>query len=173
MQLRNGLVQTDDLQRTSVPEIFCAGEPTGVGGLELALVEGQIAGLAAGGRSDSAQLLFAARKKMRSFARALDRTFALRRELRRMPRPETIVCRCEDVAYSRLVQHRSWRAAKLQTRCGMGPWQGRVCGPATHFLFDWSPDSVRPPIFPTRFENLSALAFKAETEPSQVTGGRA
>jgi hypothetical protein len=48
-----------------------------------------------------------------------------------------------------------------------------VCGPATHFLFDWSPDSVRPPIFPTRFENLSALAFKAETEPSQVTGGRA
>ncbi len=125
--LRNGLVQTDDLQRTSVPEIFCAGEPTGVGGLELALVQGQIAGLAAGGRSDSAQLLFAARKKMRSFARALDRTFALRRELRRMPRPETIVCRCEDVAYSRLVQHRSWRAAKLQTRCGMGPWQGRVC----------------------------------------------
>jgi len=171
--LRNGLVQTDDLQRTSVPEIFCAGEPTGVGGLELALVQGQIAGLAAGGRSDSAQLLFAARKKMRSFARALDRTFALRRELRRMPRPETIVCRCEDVAYSRLVQHRSWRAAKLQTRCGMGPWQRRVCGPATHFLFDWSPDSVRPPIFPTRFENLSALAFKAETEPSQVTGGRA
>jgi thioredoxin reductase len=64
--LRNGLVQTDDLQRTSVPEIFCAGEPTGVGGLELALVEGQIAGLAAGGRSDSAQLLFA---QLRSRAR--------------------------------------------------------------------------------------------------------
>jgi len=151
MQLRNGLVQTDDLQRTSVPEIFCAGEPTGVGGLELALVEGQIAGLAAGGRSDSAQLLFAARKKMRSFARALDRTFALRRELRRMP-----VLR-QLFAGARMLRTRALRntAPGVPPSCRrdgeMGPWQGRVCGPATHFLFDWSPDSVRPPIFPTRF----------------------
>ena len=92
-------------------------------------------------------------------------------ELRSLPRPETIVCRCEDVTYSRLAQHGSWRASKLQTRCGMGPCQGRVCGPATRFLFAWSPDSVRPPVFPARFENLSAVACKAEAEPSQVTGG--
>ncbi len=172
-RVRDDLVQVDDLQQTSVPEIFCAGEPTGVGGVELALVEGQIAGLVAGGRSEAAQQFFGVRKKLRSFAHALDRTFALRPELRSLPRPETIVCRCEDVVYSRLARHRSWRAAKLQTRCGMGPCQGRVCGPATRFLFHWSPDSVRPPIFPTRFENLSAMARKAETEPSQVTGGRA
>lgn len=172
-RVRDGLVQVDDLQQTSVPKVFCAGEPTGVGGVELALVEGQIAGLAAGGHPESAKLLFGARKKLRGFVRTLDRTFALRRELRNLARPETIVCRCEDVTYSRLAQQGSWRAAKLQTRCGMGPCQGRVCGPATHFLFGWSPDSVRPPIFPARFGNLSAVAFGAEAEPSQLTGGRA
>jgi NADPH-dependent 2,4-dienoyl-CoA reductase/sulfur reductase-like enzyme len=172
-RVRNDRVQVDDLQQTTVPGILCAGEPTGVGGLELALVEGQIAGLVAGERSESARHLFGERKKLHSFARALDRAFVLRPELRNLPRPETIVCRCEDVTYSRLEPHRSWRAAKLQTRCGMGPCQGRVCGPATRFLFDWSPDSVRPPIFPTRFENLSAIKCKAEIEPSQVTGGGA
>ncbi len=170
-RIRGNLVEVDDLQRTSMPGIFCAGEPTGIGGLELALVEGQIAGLAAGGHHESARPLFAERKKLRSFARMLDRTFALRPELRSLPRPETMVCRCEDVLYSRLAQHSSWRAAKLQTRCGMGPCQGRVCGPATGFLFGWSPDSVRPPIFPARFENLRAAACKAESEPSQLTGG--
>ena len=172
-RVRDRVVQADDLQQTSVPGIFCAGEPTGVGGLELALVEGQIAGLAAGGRAESAHPLFGERKKLRSFARALDRAFALRPELQSLPRPETIVCRCEDVSYLRLAQQHSWRAAKLQTRCGMGPCQGRVCGPATRFLFNWSPDSVRPPIFPTRCENLSAIACRAETETSQVTGGSA
>ena len=152
-------------------EYFAPENRLGVGGLELALIEGQIAGFAAVRRSESARHLFGARKKMRSFARTLERTFSLRPELRSLPRPETIVCRCEDVTYSRLAQHRSWRAAKLQTRCGMGPCQGRVCGPATRFLFGWSPDSVRPPIFPTRFENLSAITCQGETEPSQVTGG--
>jgi NADPH-dependent 2,4-dienoyl-CoA reductase/sulfur reductase-like enzyme len=157
-EVRDGLVQTDDQQQTSVPGVFCAGEPTGVGGLELALVEGQIAGLAAGGRGESARKLFGERGNQRRFARALDRTFALRPELRSLPRPDTIVCRCEDVTYAHLAHHTSWRGSKLQTRCGMGACQGRVCGPATRFLFDWSPDSVRPPIFPTRLENLSAIA---------------
>ncbi len=157
-ELRDGVVETDDQQQTSVPGVFCAGEPTGVGGLELALVEGQIAGLAAGGRGESARDLFRQRRKLRGFAHALDRTFALRTELRSLPRPDTIVCRCEDVTYARLQQHTSWRGSKLQTRCGMGPCQGRVCGPATRFLFNWSPDSVRPPIFPTRLENLGATA---------------
>jgi D-hydroxyproline dehydrogenase subunit alpha len=158
--VRHGLVQVDDFQQTSIPAVFCAGEPTGIGGLELALIEGQIAGFAAVRRSESARHLFGVRKKMRSFARALERTFASRPELRSLPRPETIVCRCEDVTYSRLALHDSWRSSKLQTRCGMGPCQGRVCGPVTRFLFGWSPESVRPPIFPARFENLSALEAK-------------
>ena len=163
-------MQVDDYQRTSVPGIFCAGEPTGIGGLELSLVEGQIAGLAAAGRETAAQPLFAEREKLRRFARVLDRTFTLRAELRSLPLPETIVCRCEDVTCSHLAPHTSWRAAKLQTRCGMGPCQARICGPAAGFLFGWAQDSIRPPVFPTRFENLITLS--PEIEHSEITGGR-
>jgi hypothetical protein len=48
----------------------------------------------------------------------------------------------------------SFRDARLQTRCGMGSCQGRICGAATEFLFNWESPVVRPPIFPVRLENL-------------------
>jgi NADPH-dependent 2,4-dienoyl-CoA reductase/sulfur reductase-like enzyme len=155
--LSGEFVQVDDLQRTTEAGIFCAGEPTGIGGVELALVEGQIAGLAACGKEREARELFEERRKGRSFARWLERTFRLRPELRSLPKPETLVCRCEDVAYFRLRSHASWRAAKLHTRCGMGPCQGRVCGPAVQFLLNWNPESVRPPVFPVRVESLAGM----------------
>jgi NADPH-dependent 2,4-dienoyl-CoA reductase/sulfur reductase-like enzyme len=162
-QLRGGFVDVDDLQRTTLPNVFCAGEPTSIGGLELSLIEGEIAGLAASDRLPEAQRLFATREKWRRFARRLDRTFVLRDELRGLASPDTILCRCEDVPHSRLREHSGWRAAKLHTRCGMGPCQGRICGPATEFFFGWNPDSVRPPIFPVRVSSLAAMARTNET----------
>lgn len=170
-QLRDECVQVDELQQTTVRGIFCAGEPTGIGGVELSLVEGQIAGFSAGGRRDLAQRRFGARRRLQRFARRLDQAFRLRDELRSLPAADTIVCRCEDVRYSRLHQHTSWRSAKLYTRCGMGPCQGRICGPATEFLFRWKPDSVRPPLFPARVENLAARAASLEPEHKAVMGG--
>jgi NADPH-dependent 2,4-dienoyl-CoA reductase/sulfur reductase-like enzyme len=170
-QISGGYVQVDNFQQTSVPRVFSAGEPTAIGGVESALVEGQIAGLAAAGETASARKLFGERRRAWRFAHLLDRTFRLRPELRSLSSAETIVCRCEDVPYSRLHEHRSWRAAKLQTRCGMGPCQGRVCGPATQFLFQWNPDSVRPPVFPARVESLAGLTRNAELEHSTMPGG--
>ena len=67
------------------------------------------------------------------------------------------MCRCEDVELKRLKEHDGWRSAKLHTRCGMGPCQGRICGPAVDFLLGWKVESVRPPIFPARVESLAAL----------------
>ena len=160
---KNGYVQVDDFQQTTAAGIFCAGEPSGIGGVELSLVEGEIAGVAATGQTSEARSLFSKRERFRRFARLLDETFCLRSELRSLPSSETLVCRCEDVPYSRLREHTSWRSAKLHTRCGMGPCQGRICGPATQFLFKWNPDSVRPPVFPARVENLAAhKEFMAE-----------
>lgn len=167
---RSGYVQVDELQQTSVKGVFCAGEPTGIGGVELSLIEGQIAGLAAAGHDLGARSLFAEREKFRRFARVLEETFCLRSELRSLATSKTMVCRCEDVTYSRLQEHTSWRAAKLHTRCGMGPCQGRICGPATQFLFKWNPDSVRPPVFPARVENLSVSPAQEQSIPA-VTGG--
>jgi NADPH-dependent 2,4-dienoyl-CoA reductase/sulfur reductase-like enzyme len=137
-----------------VPHVYAAGEATGIGGLELSLVEGEIAGLAAAGKHQAARNLFGVREKQQRFARILNETFALRAELRDLAAGETIVCRCEDVAFERLREHDSWRAAKLQTRCGMGPCQGRICGAAVEFLFGWRAESVRPPILPVRVESL-------------------
>ncbi len=153
-RLHDDFVWTDEFQQTSVENVYCAGEPTGIGGVDLALIEGEIAGLAASGAIDEAQKLFPRRAKLQKFARVLNQTFALREELRQLAEPDTIVCRCEDVSHERLRSHDSWRAAKLLTRCGMGPCQGRVCGPATEFLFDWKVTSTRPPIFPARIDTL-------------------
>ncbi len=162
-ELKNGFVKVDEFQRASIDDVFCAGEPTGIGGIDLSLIEGQIAGLTAAGRAEEARRLFGPRRKRQRFARALDRTCQLRPELKKLAAPETLVCRCEDVPYSRLQSHTSWRSAKLQTRCGMGPCQGRICGPATQFLFDWIPDSVRPPVYPVRVGSMVAAVTAAQS----------
>jgi NADPH-dependent 2,4-dienoyl-CoA reductase/sulfur reductase-like enzyme len=155
---RDGVVVVDEGQRTTVPEVFCAGEATGIGGLEKSLVEGRIAGYVAGGRPDLTERWLPARRRARAFAASLDRAFSLRDELKALPQPETIICRCEDVTYGRLRAHDGPRAAKLQARCGMGPCQGRVCGPALGFLLGWLADSVRPPSSATRLGSLAERA---------------
>jgi NADPH-dependent 2,4-dienoyl-CoA reductase/sulfur reductase-like enzyme len=162
---RDGVVTVDDWQQTTVPDVFCVGEATGVGGLDKSLVEGRIAGYAAGGRPDAARRWFPARDRARRFASSLARAFALRAELKRLPHPETLVCRCEDVTYARLLACDSPRAAKLQTRCGMGPCQGRICGPAVGFLRGWPADTVRPPSVPVRLGSLAA-----EVQPHTACG---
>lgn len=153
--LHNGFVAVDSLQQASVPNVFCAGEITGIGGLDKSLIEGSIAGYASTGQNSPARKLFAKRNKALGFAAAMERAFAPRPELRRLPAPQTTVCRCEDVAHELLQQHDSWRSAKLHTRCGMGPCQGRVCGAATEFLYGWPGESIRPPILPVRFDTLA------------------
>ncbi len=143
------------ISNSTVPGIYCAGEIAGIGGSDLAIVEGQIAGLSAVGKSGEAARHFAERVRGRRFAAALERAFRLRNELRNLPDADTFVCRCEDVTYKRLRGFTSFRAAKLHTRCGMGPCQGRVCGAAAEFLFGWINESVRPPLFPASVGTLA------------------
>jgi len=162
-RIEQGAVQVDPWQHTSVANILCAGEGTGVGGVDLALVEGHIAGLAASGRAHDAQAYFAERDKWRGFAARLARAFAPREELRSLAQPDTIVCRCEDVCHEELREQPGWRSAKLHTRCGMGPCQGRICGNATDFLYGWRPDAVRTPISPARAGSIITLEPHKET----------
>jgi NADPH-dependent 2,4-dienoyl-CoA reductase/sulfur reductase-like enzyme len=156
-EISRGAVGVNASQQTSLLGVYAAGEITGVGGLDLSLLEGQIAGYAAADQPDRARALFRARDKVRVFARRLEAAFSLREELRSLPRPDTIVCRCEDVTFERLRGHESWLAAKLQTRCGMGPCQGRICGAAAFALFGWERQSVRSPIFPADVQSLIEL----------------
>ena len=154
-ETQDGAVAVDDSLETSRAGVYSAGEPNGIGGVDLALLEGRIAGYTAAGMAGKAQALVPARARAVWIRSALKEAFALRGELRGLARPETIVCRCEDVTLERMRAHGSWRPAKLQTRCGMGPCQGRICGPAVEFVLGWKPESVRPPIFPVKLERLS------------------
>jgi hypothetical protein len=95
------------------------------------------------------------RSDARGWGKRLADTFALRDEVLKLATAETVVCRCEDVTIGAL--DRSWtsRQAKLYTRAGMGPCQGRVCGPALRALFGWAPDRVRAPLYPAYLSSLT------------------
>jgi len=152
--LESGAARVDKLQQTSITDIYCAGEAAGIGGVDSALLEGKIAGYAATGQTSYCSRLQSQLRKAKAFAGSLNKTFAPRAELRTLAQPDTIVCRCEDVTLGRLRTANSWRSAKLHERCGMGPCQGRICGPAAQFILGWEPSSVRPPIFPARLDTL-------------------
>lgn len=154
--LADGFVKVDDLQLTTVDSVYCAGEPTGIGGIDLSIVEGKIAGYSSSHQPEKAGALVRERTKWQAFATALDRTFAPRPELKALATPETVVCRCEDVKLEQLAGWESSRSAKLHTRCGMGPCQGRICGPATRFLYGWDQGTVRSPLIPTPMSALDA-----------------
>jgi NADPH-dependent 2,4-dienoyl-CoA reductase/sulfur reductase-like enzyme len=153
-ELKGGFVKADERQTTTAPDVFCAGEPTGIGGADCALVEGQIAGYAATEKWDLVKGLLKKRAAWHRFGTLLAEAFALRPEVKTLARHDTIICRCEDVRLSQLHPFTSWREAKLHARCGMGPCQGRVCGPATKELFGWGMNSVRPPVCPARVRSL-------------------
>ncbi|MDQ1472320.1 MAG: D-hydroxyproline dehydrogenase subunit alpha [Bryobacterales bacterium] len=147
-----GLVPDNELATflMNSPNVVIAG----TGELNLAILEGEIAGFTVAGYPERALGLYGKREKAHRFATALQHTFALRHELKSLPRPDTIVCRCEDVTFGLLCEFPNSRAAKLHTRCGMGPCQGRICGPAAEFLFGWNPGSLRPPLFPAKIGSL-------------------
>jgi NADPH-dependent 2,4-dienoyl-CoA reductase/sulfur reductase-like enzyme len=162
-RIAGGVVVVDGAQRTSVPGIFCAGEPTGIAGVEASLVEGEIAGLAAATLEREANRLGPARRRIEKYGRKIERAFSLRPELRRLARPETVVCRCEDVDFGSLDSSWSAREAKLYTRAGMGPCQARVCGPALRYLFGWESDTVRVPIAPVLVGTLKEFGARTRT----------
>lgn len=151
---KSGSTVVDRFQQTSVKNIFCAGEITGIGGVDLAVIEGQIAGLAATGKEAEAIRHFRKRERKRKFARCLNKSFALKAQLKGVPDDDTIICRCEDITYGQLKNLADQCSAKLYTRCGMGPCQGRICSNALRFLLGWDLNTVRPPVFPAKIGDL-------------------
>lgn len=146
-------VKVDERQATSEPGVFCAGEPTGIGGVDLSLVEGEIAGLASLGGTVAPRLV-AKRARLLGESRAMASAFALRPEVLALAAADTIVCRCEDVRLGELDRAWTFRQAKLYTRVGMGPCQARICGTALECLFGWPREAPRPPLQPIRVGTL-------------------
>lgn len=160
---RHPRVRVDEDQRTSIADVYAAGEVCGIGGRDTARIEGAIAGHTATGGIQAAQALHAARRRARRFADLLETQFALDPRLRELAAADTIVCRCEDVPLSALQNCTDARAAKLHTRCGMGACQGRICGTALAELGRFPRSGLRPPIFPARLATLAAAEFNPTT----------
>jgi NADPH-dependent 2,4-dienoyl-CoA reductase/sulfur reductase-like enzyme len=161
----DGAILVDHSQRTSLEHVFAAGECTGIGGMELASVEGAIAAHAALGIAADARLV-RERDRWRAFARRVAHAFELGADARALPSPDTVLCRCEDVSIADVAAHSNWRDAKLQTRCGMGPCQGRICGEAAAIYFGWPRTAARPPFTPVRIDTLIAARESTETPVS-------
>ncbi|MBY0466166.1 MAG: FAD-dependent oxidoreductase [Burkholderiales bacterium] len=148
-------IAVDDLQMSSVQGLYAAGECTGIGGAERALAQGAIAGFAATDQLEKARALMPQRRHWDAFAAHLREHLKPNIEtVKALNRPDTVVCRCEDVRFGELCDRTGWIDAKLHTRCGMGPCQGRVCGAATTQLFDWTSPPVRPQLAPIRISSL-------------------
>jgi NADPH-dependent 2,4-dienoyl-CoA reductase/sulfur reductase-like enzyme len=164
--VEHGGVSVNGRQETSVAHVFAAGELTGIGGVALSLVEGEIAGACAAGATRPDTSLARRRTALRDMAARLERAFAVRSEIRALAHEDTIVCRCEDVHCGQIASLRDSRQAKLYARAGMGACQGRVCGPALEFLFGWSAGTVRYPTEPVRLSTLCASASLLSMSPT-------
>lgn len=135
----DGFVRVDASNATSAPGVYAAGEVTGIGGVDLALAEGQIAGhRAAGGRLADAAIAAPIRRRttFTRFAANLERAHGIPRRPGWIDacRNDTIVCRCESTTLGELrgavreTGSTSLRSVKLTSRAGLGPCQGRMCG---------------------------------------------
>ncbi|WP_433429687.1 FAD-dependent oxidoreductase [Nonomuraea sp. CA-141351] len=150
------VLAVDAGQGTSVPGVWAAGEPTGVGGWRLSEAEGRIAGSAIAadsGASDAAApgVLLRRRERWRAFGEALQRAYPVRPGWQGWLRDDTLVCRCEEVPLARVREAQDLgatdaRSIKLLARPGMGWCQGRICGYAVSCLAGEPPQAPRRPI---------------------------
>ncbi|WP_410657009.1 NAD(P)/FAD-dependent oxidoreductase [Amycolatopsis sp. lyj-112] len=168
--LDDGFVRVDGEQRTTVDGVLAAGEITGIGGAITAAAEGAVAGcVAAGGNPDRS--LLRARDRARTFAERLATAHPIGEAWPTWLRDDTIVCRCEETTYGELTRaaddpaRPGSHALKLGTRAGLGPCQGRICGPTVSELLGGVERHHRPIAQPIR---LGELATPARTEPKET-----
>ncbi|MCR6483093.1 FAD-dependent oxidoreductase [Amycolatopsis sp. OK19-0408] len=159
--LGDGFVRVDAGQRTSVPGVFAAGEITGIGGADAAEAEGAVAGCVAAGGTPSRELL-RARDRASAFARRLAKAHPIGGAWPGWLRADTIVCRCEETPYQavKAAAEDGPHALRLGTRAGLGPCQGRMCGPTVSELCGATERHHRPIAQPIR---LGELADPKET----------
>lgn len=167
----------DSEMQTSLPGVYAVGDGAGVGGAELARLEGEVAGLAAardlGHLSEGrAWQAIAARQPALTreyrFARMLNALFTPGPGLYSLADDETVICRCEEVTQGEIMEAiaqdcHSVTWIKRLTRAGMGFCQGRICGRLVAQLAAQRlqqapetipPDTIRPPVKPIPVEML-------------------
>ena len=174
---------TDEWGRTNFEQIFAAGDGSGVSGALAAEYKGELAGLEVAyclgiiPQYERDQLAAPVLRELRQdgYPRPLiDGVFA--------PDPKqfdfddaTVLCRCEDVKIGdvrKVVGEgvTDLNEVKIITRCGMGPCQGRMCGPALGEIVAAELDcpipqvgllKVRPPLKQVPLEEVATMAIES------------
>jgi NADPH-dependent 2,4-dienoyl-CoA reductase/sulfur reductase-like enzyme len=172
--------------RTSVPGVSVAGDAGGINGGVAAEIAGHLAAIDAAYRLEvftqaerdrlaHPYLKRAHREKLiRPF---IDHVFPPSRQALVPPDDETLVCRCEELtagqirdAIAKGARHPA--QIKGQTRAGMGPCQGRMCGATIAEMIaetcaldieQVGTLRVRPPLQPLSIEQLANLELGEES----------
>jgi NADPH-dependent 2,4-dienoyl-CoA reductase/sulfur reductase-like enzyme len=163
--------------RTSVDGVWVVGDGGGTGGAPAAEAAGTLAGIdvarSLGHEPPANRDAERALRRSERFQHALAALYAVPPLLDQLARPETLVCRCEEVPLAAIEQElaagtATTGAVKRVTRAGMGRCQGRYCGPllaelaarsGARDLDEWSGFAPAPP-----FKPLPAGLIAAATE---------
>lgn len=176
----------DEWFASSVPGIAIAGDGAGIGGAESAALRGEIAAFGAACRlerlspsrrdRESAGLRAALARSLRG-RRFLDRLYQPAPQFLAPPDDATIACRCEEVTAGQIRDAATRLGVtgpnqmKAFLRCGMGPCQGRLCGPTVVELIAQARGTtpaetgyyrLRTPVKPVTLAELAALPATEE-----------
>lgn len=172
---------TGEHLETSVPEIYAAGEITGVAGALKSINEGEIAALAilhkmekCGEAEFKARMkkLLAARRRHLQFGKYFNLLYRIPAADYLAIPDETPVCRCEDVTMGELKKavangYDTPATLKIALRTAMGDCQGRTCGPIVYDILAaltgrsqaaMTPLVVRPPVKPVAIDSLASFS---------------
>ncbi|MBL0141653.1 MAG: FAD-dependent oxidoreductase [Betaproteobacteria bacterium] len=172
--------RADAFGATDVEAIIVAGDCGGIGGARVAECRGRLAALGAAAalgritpedrdrRAEPVRRELEGHDAIRGF---LDALYSPAPELL-APSDDVVACRCEGVTAGRIREAVSLgclgpNQVKSFTRCGMGPCQGRMCGPTVTGVIaaalgvlpqEVGTFRIRPPLKPLRLGELAALA---------------
>ncbi|WP_199782858.1 (2Fe-2S)-binding protein, partial [Streptomyces alboniger] len=177
-------LELSPLQETSLRGMWAAGETSGIGGAELARLEGELAARAITARLTGTppspirhlRALRSRRDRLRAFAETMTAAHAPGHGWTQWLADDTDVCRCEEVPAGRVREAvrdygaRDVRTVKLLTRAGMGWCQGRMCGAAVACLAAPTataptPPDRRPLATPVPLGTLAHLPPSTPTDP--------
>jgi len=177
---------TDRWGRTNHENVFAAGDGSGVKGALAAEYKGALAALEIGrccgilpryerdGMAKSVRDLMEKDDSPRPFIDAVFAPIAKNFFFE----DETVLCRCENVTVGdvrKVIAEgiRDVNEVKIATRCGMGPCQGRMCGPAMAEIVAAEIDAevaqvgmltVRPPLKPLPLAEVAEMELEGASE---------
>nr|WP_288500381.1 FAD/NAD(P)-binding oxidoreductase [uncultured Pseudomonas sp.] len=165
---RAWLPMRDPLGRSSVPEVYLAGDGAGILGADGAEMTGELAALALlqdlGKQVDGARRdqLLKRLANLQHFRHGLEQAFPFPEYWAAEAADELVVCRCEQVTAGEVrdaVRAGHWEINRVKAMCrvGMGRCQGRVCGAAAAELI--ACESGRP------IEQIGRLRGQAPVKP--------